>query len=158
MPTLVVFAAPDKRSSLNDSYQAVTNWMMKSDENVAAQSEDGSEYGGQEESSALKYTKSVVQRFWSGQDLLIAVMGMTGSGKTTFISKVTGRKDLKVGHNLTSCTRDIEVIETKIEISDFRLRLPHSMSPWPKWRRSSVCWKARSPRCPTMREVEKGSD
>ncbi|KAH7040059.1 P-loop containing nucleoside triphosphate hydrolase protein [Microdochium trichocladiopsis] len=39
---------------------------------------------------------------------------MTGSGKTTFISKVTGRKDLKIGHNLTSCTRDIEVVETKI--------------------------------------------
>ncbi|KAI1338463.1 P-loop containing nucleoside triphosphate hydrolase protein [Xylariaceae sp. FL0016] len=40
---------------------------------------------------------------------------MTGSGKTTFISKVTGRKDLKIGHSLTSCTRDIEVIETKID-------------------------------------------
>jgi len=46
---------------------------------------------------------------------VIAVMGMTGSGKTTFISKVTGRKDLKIGHNLTSCTRDIQVVETKIE-------------------------------------------
>lgn len=29
---------------------------------------------------------------------------MTGSGKTTFISNATGRKDLKIGHDLTSCT------------------------------------------------------
>ncbi|KAI0407303.1 hypothetical protein F4802DRAFT_49583 [Xylaria palmicola] len=29
---------------------------------------------------------------------------MTGSGKTTFISKVTGAKDLEIGHSLTSCT------------------------------------------------------
>ncbi|KAI1490220.1 P-loop containing nucleoside triphosphate hydrolase protein [Biscogniauxia mediterranea] len=40
---------------------------------------------------------------------------MTGSGKTTFISKVTGRSDLAIGHSLTSCTRDIQVIETKID-------------------------------------------
>ncbi|KAK7968794.1 P-loop containing nucleoside triphosphate hydrolase protein [Apiospora saccharicola] len=40
---------------------------------------------------------------------------MTGAGKTTFISKVTGRTDLEIGHSLTSCTRDIQVIETKID-------------------------------------------
>ncbi|KAI0965319.1 P-loop containing nucleoside triphosphate hydrolase protein [Xylaria arbuscula] len=95
--------AADKRSSLNDSYAAASSWMMENESDA-----DKSQ-------SALKYTKSVVQRFWTGQDLLIAVMGMTGSGKTTFISKVTGRTDLKIGHSLTSCTRDIEVIETKID-------------------------------------------
>ncbi|KAI0026129.1 P-loop containing nucleoside triphosphate hydrolase protein [Xylariomycetidae sp. FL0641] len=63
----------------------------------------------------LKYTKSMMQKFWTGRDLVIAVMGMTGSGKTTFISKVTGRTDLEIGHSLTSCTRDIQVIETKID-------------------------------------------
>lgn len=76
---------------------------------------DNEDHGGNIGSSALKYTKSVVDRIWSGQDLLIAVMGMTGSGKTTFISKVTGRTDLKIGHSLTSCTRDIEVVETQID-------------------------------------------
>ncbi|KAI0503403.1 P-loop containing nucleoside triphosphate hydrolase protein [Xylaria bambusicola] len=95
--------APGTRDSLNDSYLAASSWMSEND--------DEPEKG----SSALKYTKSVMQRFWTGQDLLIAVMGMTGSGKTTFISKVTGRPDLKIGHSLTSCTRDIEVIETKID-------------------------------------------
>ncbi|KAI0536361.1 P-loop containing nucleoside triphosphate hydrolase protein [Xylaria digitata] len=90
-------------AALNDSYATASSWMAENDD------DDG------RGPSALKYTKSVVQRFWTGQDLLIAVMGMTGSGKTTFISKVTGRGDLNIGHSLTSCTRDIEVIETKID-------------------------------------------
>ncbi|TGJ86323.1 hypothetical protein E0Z10_g2434 [Xylaria hypoxylon] len=94
--------APDARSSLKDSYATASTWMTENDDDERGP-------------SALKYTKSVVQRFWTGQDLLIAVMGMTGSGKTTFISKVTGRQDLNIGHSLTSCTRDIEVIETKID-------------------------------------------
>ncbi|CAN8103181.1 unnamed protein product [Discula destructiva] len=62
----------------------------------------------------LQYTKSVYNKLWN-KDALIAVMGMTGSGKTTFISKVTGRTDLHIGHDLTSCTRDIQVVETKID-------------------------------------------
>ncbi|KAH7325059.1 P-loop containing nucleoside triphosphate hydrolase protein [Stachybotrys elegans] len=70
--------------------------------------------------TGVKRGKSMIDRAlslmdWSTKDVLIAVMGMTGSGKTTFISKVTGRTDLKIGHDLTSCTRDIEVIETQIE-------------------------------------------
>ena len=52
---------------------------------------------------------------WSNKVVLIAVMGMTGSGKTTFISKATGRDDLRIGHDLTSCTQEIQVIETKID-------------------------------------------
>lgn len=40
---------------------------------------------------------------------------MTGSGKTTFISKVTGRADLKIGHDLQSCTQDIQVVEAEIK-------------------------------------------
>ncbi|KAI0438339.1 P-loop containing nucleoside triphosphate hydrolase protein [Xylaria telfairii] len=116
---------PDNRNSLNDSYLTACNYLNRDAGSEAIEDdEDGDDddddddnesNSGREKSSALKYTKSVVQRFWSGQDLLIAVMGMTGSGKTTFISKVTGRRDLKVGHSLTSCTRDIEVIETKID-------------------------------------------
>ncbi|KAI3317705.1 P-loop containing nucleoside triphosphate hydrolase protein [Xylariaceae sp. AK1471] len=98
--------ASDTRNSLNNSYLTASTWMKEN---------DGTDNHSGEGNYALKYTKSVVQRFWTGQDLLIAVMGMTGSGKTTFISKVTGRRDLNIGHSLTSCTRDIEVIETKID-------------------------------------------
>jgi ABC-type lipoprotein export system ATPase subunit len=36
-------------------------------------------------------------------DKLIAIMGMTGSGKSTFISLCTG-KDVPVGHELQACT------------------------------------------------------
>ncbi|KAJ4390796.1 hypothetical protein N0V93_004394 [Gnomoniopsis smithogilvyi] len=64
-------------------------------------------------SEGLQYTKSMYNKMWN-KDALIAVMGMTGSGKTTFISKVTGRVDLQIGHDLTSCTRDIQVVETQI--------------------------------------------
>ncbi|KAI1498125.1 P-loop containing nucleoside triphosphate hydrolase protein [Biscogniauxia marginata] len=67
------------------------------------------------ESGVLNYTKSMAKKFLGGGDLLIAVMGMTGSGKTTFISKVTGRSDLEIGHSLTSCTRDIQVVKTTIK-------------------------------------------
>jgi GTP-binding protein EngB required for normal cell division len=64
-----------------------------------------------------KYSKSVYRRLtsWGDKDVLIAVMGMTGSGKTTFISKATGRTDLNIGHQLSSCTRDIQVVETRID-------------------------------------------
>ncbi|KAK2613380.1 hypothetical protein N8I77_000298 [Diaporthe amygdali] len=72
------------------------------------------EQSGNFVNDGLKYTKSMYNKFMS-KDALIAVMGMTGSGKTTFISRVTGRTDLKIGHDLTSCTRDIQVIETKLD-------------------------------------------
>ncbi|UKZ51740.1 hypothetical protein TrVGV298_005503 [Trichoderma virens] len=61
-----------------------------------------------------KYTKSLYKKF-TGKDILIAVMGMTGSGKTTFIANATGRTDLKIGHNLTSCTQEIQIIETTLD-------------------------------------------
>jgi ABC-type hemin transport system ATPase subunit len=35
-------------------------------------------------------------------DIVIAVMGVTGAGKSTFIASVTGRKDIQIGHNLYS--------------------------------------------------------
>ncbi|KAI0198209.1 P-loop containing nucleoside triphosphate hydrolase protein [Astrocystis sublimbata] len=114
---------PVTRNSLDGSYLAASHFLNSNpgdasmdrhghqDEHAEATGYHATDKSG----SALKYTKSVVQRFWMGQDLLIAVMGMTGSGKTTFISKATGRPDLNIGHSLTSCTRDIEVIETKID-------------------------------------------
>ncbi|KAF8858761.1 P-loop containing nucleoside triphosphate hydrolase protein [Acephala macrosclerotiorum] len=49
----------------------------------------------------------------SSNDLLIAVLGVTGAGKTTFISKATGRSDMKIGHGLTSCTQEISLSRLK---------------------------------------------
>lgn len=34
----------------------------------------------------------------------IAVMGMTGAGKSSFIRSLTNTQDIKVGHTLASCT------------------------------------------------------
>jgi flagellar biosynthesis GTPase FlhF len=39
---------------------------------------------------------------YSPPNVYIAVMGQTGTGKTTFISDATGMK-LKIGHELDSC-------------------------------------------------------
>lgn len=36
-------------------------------------------------------------------EVFIAVIGVTGAGKTTFISRATGRTDLEIGHSIDSC-------------------------------------------------------
>ncbi|TDL23891.1 P-loop containing nucleoside triphosphate hydrolase protein [Rickenella mellea] len=46
----------------------------------------------------------------SPRDVTIAVMGATGSGKTSFIN-MASRSDLRVGSGLRSCTMDIQVAE-----------------------------------------------
>jgi putative ribosome biogenesis GTPase RsgA len=40
-------------------------------------------------------------------DIAIAVMGMTGAGKSSFIKRVSGRKDINIGHKLSSGLADI---------------------------------------------------
>ncbi len=36
------------------------------------------------------------------EDVYVAVMGVTGAGKSTFIEKLTGKK-INIGHSLFSC-------------------------------------------------------
>jgi predicted GTPase len=36
------------------------------------------------------------------QDIIIALMGETGSGKSSFIQRVTGSDSVKIGHSLHS--------------------------------------------------------
>jgi Fe-S cluster assembly ATPase SufC len=38
---------------------------------------------------------------------VFAVMGTTGSGKSTFIQKATGSPDIVVGHNLKACEKTL---------------------------------------------------
>ncbi|KAF5238388.1 hypothetical protein FANTH_10335 [Fusarium anthophilum] len=45
-------------------------------------------------------------------DILIAIMGMTGSGKSTFISLCTGQ-DVPVGHDLQACTQHVTAYKCK---------------------------------------------
>ncbi|RBR21417.1 uncharacterized protein FIESC28_04954 [Fusarium coffeatum] len=47
-------------------------------------------------------------RFPRQNDIFIAVMGITGSGKSSFISKCSG-KNVKIGHSQTSCTSVVDV-------------------------------------------------
>jgi len=41
--------------------------------------------------------------------IVVAVFGLTGTGKSTFISKLTGR-DVKIGHGLQSCEDIVDTI------------------------------------------------
>jgi hypothetical protein len=64
--------------------------------------------GGNTESATPSHIKSLESRPTTGstsqlQDIVIAIMGVTGSGKSTFISMCTGiQYDIEVGHTLTS--------------------------------------------------------
>lgn len=40
------------------------------------------------------------------KNIYIALMGLTGSGKSSFIKRVTGRTDVHVGHSLASGKSD----------------------------------------------------
>ncbi|KAG8834801.1 hypothetical protein FRC18_001475 [Serendipita sp. 400] len=44
------------------------------------------------------------------QDTVIAVMGATGVGKSTFIALATGSDEATVGHNLRSCTEKVQPV------------------------------------------------
>lgn len=39
----------------------------------------------------------------SPNDIIIVIMGVTGSGKSTFVKLATGDEDVQVGHDLESC-------------------------------------------------------
>ncbi|KAG6335341.1 hypothetical protein ID866_3752 [Astraeus odoratus] len=50
-------------------------------------------------------------------DVIIAIMGPTGAGKSSFINKATGNADNGVGHELTSFTSEIKVFKCVIDES-----------------------------------------
>ncbi|KAH8903508.1 hypothetical protein BR93DRAFT_866402, partial [Coniochaeta sp. PMI_546] len=43
------------------------------------------------------------------------IIGVTGAGKTTFISKATGNRSLAIGHGLDACTPDVEPVRCTID-------------------------------------------
>ncbi|KAK1755528.1 GTP-binding protein A [Echria macrotheca] len=47
--------------------------------------------------------------------ILIALCGVTGAGKTTFVAKASGRKDLKIGYDVDPCTQEPQMVEFKLE-------------------------------------------
>ncbi|KAF9533597.1 hypothetical protein CPB83DRAFT_845536 [Crepidotus variabilis] len=48
-------------------------------------------------------------------DTIIAVMGPTGTGKSTFVNTVAGRDASPVGDDLSSCTKEIKVVECEVQ-------------------------------------------
>ncbi|KAI1305486.1 P-loop containing nucleoside triphosphate hydrolase protein [Xylaria venustula] len=53
--------------------------------------------------------------------VFILVMGITGSGKTSFIADCTGRDDAQIGHDLASCTNSVAIFRTKLQDRDVYL-------------------------------------
>ncbi|OTA75562.1 hypothetical protein M434DRAFT_39028 [Hypoxylon sp. CO27-5] len=53
--------------------------------------------------------------------VFILVMGLTGSGKTSFIADSIERQDAKVGHELESCTNSMAVFQARLEERDVYL-------------------------------------
>ncbi|KAH6905956.1 P-loop containing nucleoside triphosphate hydrolase protein [Coprinopsis sp. MPI-PUGE-AT-0042] len=49
-------------------------------------------------------------------DIVILVMGPTGVGKSTFIKEYTGNKEIVVGSQLQSCTRDVSCFEAPVPV------------------------------------------
>jgi 50S ribosome-binding GTPase len=60
--------------------------------------------GGRERQTASEPASDAM----SPDDIIIAVMGITGSGKTTFISRCMG-EDVGIGHGLHSFTQDVAI-------------------------------------------------
>ncbi|KAJ8517857.1 hypothetical protein ONZ45_g5026 [Pleurotus djamor] len=68
---------------------------------------------GKSASSVRKGTVTQVQTVdLNKDDVIIAVMGPTGTGKSSFINMVTGTDgDKGVGHDLESCTNEIKILK-----------------------------------------------
>ncbi|KDQ29664.1 hypothetical protein PLEOSDRAFT_1103675 [Pleurotus ostreatus PC15] len=51
-------------------------------------------------------------------DIIIVLLGLTGSGKSTFINTATRHNNRHVGHNLDPCTRQLEVVRYRDDKED----------------------------------------
>ncbi|KAI1747908.1 hypothetical protein F4782DRAFT_519368 [Xylaria castorea] len=53
--------------------------------------------------------------------VFLLVMGMTGSGKSSFIADCTGREDAQIGHDLASCTNSVAIFRSELHDRDVYL-------------------------------------
>ncbi|KAI0515095.1 P-loop containing nucleoside triphosphate hydrolase protein [Xylaria bambusicola] len=53
--------------------------------------------------------------------VFLLVMGVTGSGKSSFIADCTGRNDVCVGHDLASCTNSVAIFRAELHDRDVYL-------------------------------------
>ncbi|KAK0747197.1 hypothetical protein B0T18DRAFT_430014 [Schizothecium vesticola] len=52
-------------------------------------------------------------------EILIAIIGVTGAGKTTFVSRVTGDTSFKIGHDIDSLTSSTFTLDsTRVRLLD----------------------------------------
>jgi len=58
--------------------------------------------------------------------MLIAVLGVTGAGKSTFINRASG-SNLKVGRGLMSCESAVQISTNRVLLTLFQARSPSSI-------------------------------
>ncbi|KAF9443855.1 hypothetical protein P691DRAFT_808225 [Macrolepiota fuliginosa MF-IS2] len=64
----------------------------------------------------VRSVEHVRRKHLTADDTIVAIMGPTGAGKSTFIQKVTGQEVVGVGHSLESLT--IEVTGVRVKFTD----------------------------------------
>ncbi|KXN84717.1 hypothetical protein AN958_12144 [Leucoagaricus sp. SymC.cos] len=65
----------------------------------------------------MKETQNIKTEELKVTDKVIALMGPTGSGKSTFISTISGA-DQGIGHDLMSCTNEIKAMRVRVTRED----------------------------------------
>ncbi|KAF8147718.1 P-loop containing nucleoside triphosphate hydrolase protein [Crassisporium funariophilum] len=70
------------------------------------------------ERNTLKYGDAIF-KFGRPDDIIIPVMGPTGSGKSAFINTLLGKDVAEVGHGLGSCTSQLQHFVTESVPSEF---------------------------------------
>lgn len=55
-----------------------------------------------EKTPSVPYPSALTMHYLSSSDVVVAIMGVTGSGKSTFVSQLVGQENVVVGHSLQS--------------------------------------------------------
>ncbi|KAI1202817.1 P-loop containing nucleoside triphosphate hydrolase protein [Nemania serpens] len=66
------------------------------------------------EVEAANFMAFVGARPPKSDSVFLLVMGMTGSGKSSFIADCTGREDVEIGHDLESCTNFVAIFRQEL--------------------------------------------
>jgi 50S ribosome-binding GTPase len=92
-----VRSSPSRKSSSSSSYPPTKDWHHSRSHSYTMH-----------QNSSRDSVSSTSRHPQSDEDIVIAVMGMTGSGKSTLINLLADEK-VKVGHSLQSCTTEVQI-------------------------------------------------
>ncbi|CAI6099599.1 unnamed protein product [Clonostachys chloroleuca] len=68
----------------------------------------------QQHSFSYSFNPQTIILSWTAKSIVIAVIGITGAGKTHFIKHITELDEIEIGHSLKSCTKQIHIATTYV--------------------------------------------